>query len=200
MKRKEYAAAEHHILEGIKKSRREMNETLEGLYYSALGVLYKLKEEYKKAYKFYQQAEKLLPDDNSLKLITTLLLIEQFGQYDTAVRRLEKVLQVESADPAMVHHAKAMMGVAYIKWGKKEKAKGVLEELLSSDFSLLRSAANIDFKLVEAMLKKKQNAELCQKYLEKALQLAQTKKEKIFEKAMQSLLKVMPFGRDKTKN
>jgi tetratricopeptide (TPR) repeat protein len=166
MKRKEYDGAEHHILEGIKKARREMDETLEGLYNSALGVLYKLKKDFKKAYKYYQQAEKLLPEDNSLKLITTLLLIEEFGQYDTAVRKLDKILEAEKNDPAMVHHARAAKGLAYLKWGKKDKARECLETMLVEDFTKLRSAANLDFKLIEALLKKSLFVEACKAYLD----------------------------------
>lgn len=70
MKRREYDAAENLIKDGIKEARQSENAHLEGLYLSAMGVLYKLKADYKKSYRFYQQAEKLLPNDDSIKIIS----------------------------------------------------------------------------------------------------------------------------------
>jgi tetratricopeptide (TPR) repeat protein len=188
MKRKDFDAAEKHLLTGIKKARRLGDTTLEGLYLSAMGVLYKLKQDFKRSYKFYQQAERLLGEDGSLKIISSLLLIEQFGQHDTAARKLDKVIERDGQDPAMLHHAKAIQGVAYFRMGKRDKARENMEFLLAQDFLTLRSAANLDFKLVELFLKKNFFADLCRKYLEKALDLAKKKREKVFEQVIAGIL------------
>lgn len=192
MKRKDYDGAEKRILAGIKKARQAGDETMEGLYLSALGVLYKLKKDFKKSYRFYQQAEKLLPDDGSLKIIAAVLLIEQFGQHDTAVRKLDKVIEQEGSDPAMLHHAKAIQGLAYFRMGKREQAKENMEALLAQDFLSLRSTANLDFKLVELFLKRGFFTDLCRQYLEKALHLAKQKREKVFEQVIVDILKGLP--------
>ena len=92
MKKKDFVSALATLNKGIKKEAVQADPVLQGLFLSALGVLYKLQNDFKTAYKFYQQAEKLMPDEGSLKIITSLLLIEEFAQYDTALKKLDKVM------------------------------------------------------------------------------------------------------------
>jgi tetratricopeptide (TPR) repeat protein len=188
MKRKDFDGAEARIMVGLKLARQAGQKNLEGVYFSAFGVLYKLKKDYKKSYKYYQLAEKLLPDDHSLKVITAVLLIEEFAQYDTAIRKLAKVIEASANDPAMMHHAKAVQGLAYFLMGKKDQASLCLDFLLTQDFQMLRSAANVDFKMVEVFIKKGFQLEKCKTYLERALQLAKKKNEKVYLAVIETLL------------
>jgi tetratricopeptide (TPR) repeat protein len=188
MKRKDFDGAEARIMAGLKLARQAGQKSLEGVYFSAFGVLYKLKKDYKKSYKYYQLAEKLLPDDHSLKVITAVLLIEEFAQYDTAIRKLAKVIEASANDPAMMHHAKAVQGLAYFLMGKKDQASLCLDFLLTQDFQMLRSAANVDFKMVEVFIKKGFQLEKCKTYLERALQLAKKKNEKVYLAVIETLL------------
>lgn len=190
MKRKDFDGAEARIMAGLKLARQAGQKNLEGVYFSALGVLYKLKKDYKKSYKYYQQAEKLLPDDHSLKVITAVLLIEEFAQYDTAIRKLANVIEASANDPAMLHHAKAVQGLAYFLMGKKDRATLCLDFLLAQDFQMLRSAANVDFKMVEVFLKKKFELDKCKIYLEKARKLAHKKNEKVYLAVIETLLDI----------
>ena len=192
MKRQDFAGAENRILAGLKKANKQKDTTLEGLYFSALGILYKLKKDFKKSYKFYQQAERLLPDDNSVKIITAILLIEEFDQFDLAIRKLERVIENEQQDAAMLHHAKAVQGIAYFKKGNKTKAKENFEFLLVQDFKNLRSVSNVDFKLVQLFLTKSFEKSLCSSYLNKALQLAQFTHEKVYETVIHKLIGQLP--------
>ncbi|MBF0104440.1 MAG: hypothetical protein HQM16_03830 [Deltaproteobacteria bacterium] len=190
MKAKDYTQAEALINEGITKAHQENNVELEGLYYSALGVLYKLKKNYNKAYGAYQKAERLLPDDHSLKIVSATLLIEQFKQYSTAARKMDKVI-ASTEDPALWHHAKATQAVAYYLMGKKAEAGANFNEMLKQDFNLLRFAANVDFKTAELFVQKKFMPDECRQYLQKALLLAKSKKEKTFIVIIENLLKVV---------
>lgn len=190
MKRKDFEGAEARIMAGLKVARQMGQKNLEGIYFSAFGVLYKLKKDYKKSYKYYQQAEKLLPDDHSLKVITAVLLVEEFAQYDTAIRKLDKVIEASANDPAMLHHAKAVQGLAYFLMGKKDQAALCLDFLLAQDFMALRSAANLDFKMVEAFIKKGFELDKCKNYLNKALQLAKKKNEKVYLAVIETLLEI----------
>jgi len=187
MQRKEYDAAENFIKEGLKTAREKSDANLEGLYFSAMGVLYKLKQDYKKAFKFYQQAEKLLKDDPSIKIIMATLLIEEFQQFDTAAHKMDKIIE-HTTDPAILHHAKSLRSMAYFQLGKKDKAQQDFDSLVAEDFTKLRFAANINFKVVELFTNKSFLLPQCKTFLQKSLALAQSKKEKVYEVIVQKLL------------
>ena len=153
-----------------------------------MGVLYKIKKDYKKSYQFYQKAEKLLPEDPSLKMITATLLIEEFAQYDTALRKLEKILKDHSQDLALCHHAMALKGMALLLMGKKEDSLQVLKKLVASDFSALRSTANVNFKFPELLVKKQYALQECLDYLKKAKNLALEKRELVYQKIVEALI------------
>lgn len=187
MKRGDFDAADELIEKGIEKSKKKKDETLQGLYLSARGVLYKLKNDYKESYKYYQQAEKLLKDDHSIRIITAVLLIEEFKQYETAVKKLQKTIEA-SDDPVILHHAKAIQAIGYFMMGKKDLAKENFEYILAQNFENLCFATNLDFKMVELFVAKKFELKICERYLEKALELAQDKKETVFESVIIKLL------------
>lgn len=181
--------AQNLIQNEIDKAKEQNNRDVQGLYLSTLGVLFKKMGDYKKSYKCYQEAEKCLPNDDSLKLISAKLLIQNFNQFDTAIRKLDKILKSEIKDAAILHHCLNLKGIAYFKSGKKEKTKEILSLLVKSDFSRLRAACNINFNLVELLLKKDFERELCKTYLEKSLVIAQKNKEEGFIKSLNYLLK-----------
>lgn len=188
MKQRDFEAADELISKGIEQSRRKKDETLEGLYLSARGVLCKLKKNYKESYKYYQQAERLLKEDHSIRIITAVLLIEEFHQHETAVKKLEKTIEA-STDPVILHHAKAIQAIGYFMMGKKDLAKENFNYILSQNFDSLRFAANLDFKMAELFVRKKFELKLCENYLQKALELAQVKNEQVFESVILKLLK-----------
>lgn len=189
MKAKDYAGAEQLIREGINQAQNAKDHGMEGVYHSAMGVLYKLTQDFKKAYKSYQQAETLLKDDHSLKIISSILLIEQFRQYETAARKLEKVL-LESKDVAVIHHAQSLKAMALFLMNKKSDAEHLLRKMTETDFALLRSAANIDFRAVQLFCDRSVYPELCQVFLKKSLVLAQSAKEHGYIRAIELLLKL----------
>lgn len=188
MKANKLSEAEQKIQKGLDLASQKGNASLEGLYLSAMGVLHKIKKDYKKSYQFYQKAEKLLPEDPSLKMITATLLIEEFAQYDTALRKLEKILKDHSQDPALWHHAMALKGMALLLMGKKEDSLQVLQKIIASDFSALRSTANVNFKLPELLVKKQYALQECLLYLRKAKDLALEKRELAYQKIVEALI------------
>ena len=187
MKQRDFDAADELIEKGIEKAKKKKDRTLEGLYLSARGVLYKLKKDYKESYKYYQQAERLLKEDHSIRIITAVLLIEEFHQYETAVKKLQKTIEV-SSDPVILHHAKAIQAMGYFLMGEKNLSKQNFDFILAQNFEKLRFAANLDFKMIELFVAKKFELKLCESYLKKALELAQSKKETVFEAVILKLL------------
>lgn len=188
MKESKLGEAEQKIQKGLDLASQKGNSSLEGLYLSAMGVLHKIKKDYKKSYQFYQKAEKLLPEDPSLKMITATLLIEEFAQYDTALRKLEKILKDHSQDPALWHHAMALKGMTLLLMGKKEDFLQVLKTIIASDFSMLRSTANINFKFPELLVKKQYALQECLTYLKKAKDLALEKRELVYQRVIETLI------------
>jgi tetratricopeptide (TPR) repeat protein len=187
MKKKEFDAAKELIREGLKAAAEKKDAMLEGLYHSAHGVLYKLTGDYKKAFKSYQHAEQLIPEDLSLKIISAVLLVEQFKQYETAFRKLEKIIGL-TEDPAITHHALTTQAIALFHMNKKEKAKEKFELAFKADFSLLRFVANVDFKAVDLFTRKGFELNLCEQYLSKALVLAQGHNDSTYVIVIEELL------------
>lgn len=188
MKQKDYEGAQALLETGLSAARKNKDAVREGLYLSTLGVLFKLKKDYKRSYRYYQQAERLLKDEASLKIITALLLIEQFNQYETAARKMQKVIET-TQDPALLHHALAIQSMAWFKLGKKDKALENLHRILQMDFDALRFAANLDYKMVALFVERGVFLDECRQFLKKALILAQNKKEKVYQKVIGQLLK-----------
>lgn len=143
-----------------------------GLYHSALGVMYKMKGEFKTAWRHYQRAERLLPNEPSLKIISARLLIEQFAEYDQAMRKAKKVLELAKGVPAFEHQAYVTIGLAWVRRGNRKKATAMLIKSMGKNFEKFVSSQNIDFNLVEALLRKGWAEDECKAYLTQAREFA----------------------------
>jgi len=192
MAAKDLEAAEQELNAGLGEAQIKEDHVLAALFYSTLGVLYKIKKEFQKAWKFYEKAEKLLPDDPALKLISARLLIDVFGQYDTAIRRCERVLEISRSDPPFRHQAHVTMGLAFLKKGERSRAVQCLVSSMEDDFAGLISAANIDLKLIEALLRKKAGLDECRTYLQKARDFSASKNEEKYVELMNRLIEAFP--------
>jgi Tfp pilus assembly protein PilF len=188
MKEKDYPAAEILLQDGLKKAESEQKNIQTALFYSAMGVLSKLKGDYKTAWRHYEKAEKLMPEDPSLKIIMAKLLIDQFAQYDTALKKLKEVLKIAKGSGSFEHQAHATMAIAFLKKGEKKKATDMMEKAMEEDFERITSAENLNFEVIEAFLARNFEVERCKKYIEKALTLARRRKE---ERPIQFLTKLL---------
>lgn len=185
MKSKQYDDAEKLLNNNLAKTEEKVGTAL---YHSALGVLFKLKGDFKAAWRHYERAEKLLPEDPALKIIVARLLLEQFNEHAAAIRRANKVLKILPNNPVFVHQAHITLGLAYCKKLQKAKAIEALEKSWGNDFEGFVTAKNIDFQLVEALLHKGWGVDVCYRFLTKALAFAKGRKEKIYADAFEKML------------
>lgn len=177
MKEKDFAGAETLLKNGLEKAEAEKDTIQSALFFSSLGVLSKIKGEFKDAWRYYEKAEKLLPEDPALKIIMAKLLIDRFAQYDNALKKLKHVLKVAKGSGSFEHQAHATMAMAYLKKGEKKKAIEMLDEAMVDDFANVTSAENLNFDVIEAFLSRNLEVDRCQKYVEKALALARSRRE-----------------------
>ena len=184
MKEKDYVGAESILKSGLDSVDPKADPTRAALFLSTLGVLAKIQGDSKEAWRCYEQAEKLLPEDPSLKIIMSKLLIDRFAQYDNALRKLKQVLKIVKGSGSFEHQAHATMAIAYLKKGDRKKASQMLEEAMVHDFAEVSSAENINFEVIEAFLARNFDVERCRHYVEKALALAKQRRE---EKPIQFL-------------
>lgn len=190
--RKKLPEAEALLTQGLKEAEAARDLTLIGLYYSAFGVLYKIKKDYRKAWKYYEKAEKNIPDDPALKIISARLLVDYFGQYDTVIRKMEKVLsQVKESFP-LVHEVYNIQGLAYLKKGNKKQALECLKASRGDDFKGLQTAANFDFRLLQELVRKKIDLNYCHEYLKAAQNYVQGTREVPYQKMISRLLENFP--------
>jgi len=183
-------AAEAELNTGLAEAKDDA--VLSALFYSTLGVLSKIRKDFRQAWRYYEKAEQLLPEDPSLKLISAQLLMEVFGQYDTTIRRCEKVLTLAPHDPIFYHQAYITIGLAQLKRGERHESVRCLVEAMRDNFEGLGSAGMIDLKLLEALLRKKLGLEEGRQYLEAALNLAQETKEEELQHLFTQLLEAFP--------
>ncbi|MCP5468045.1 MAG: hypothetical protein H7A32_02110 [Deltaproteobacteria bacterium] len=177
MAHKDFLAAEEELNEGLADAKFQEDANLEAVFYSAFGVLSKLKKDYQKAWEYYEAAEKILPNDPSLKLIVARLGLDIFGQTDSVIRRCKKVLEIASQDSEYCHQALTIMGIAYLNKGERHQAIRCLHQVMEAGFEDLSSANYIDLKLVEELIKKRVGLEDCRQYLELALVFAKNRQE-----------------------
>lgn len=192
MHEKKYDLAEKALDEGLKEAVTARDLVLQGLHYSAYGVLYKLKKDFRKAWKYYEQAEKLIPEDPALKIISSRLLVEYFGQYDTVIRKMEKTAKMVGSDVLFLHQIFTTQGLAYLRSGNKKKAAECLKKAMGKGLDGLQSLANVDLKLVGEMATKKVDPKLCRVYLKAAAEMAKKTREGIHEKFIKRLLELFP--------
>jgi tetratricopeptide (TPR) repeat protein len=166
MAAKQYADAEKLVAGNM--SRTDDDASI-ALYHSVLGVLFKLQGEYKTAWKHYQRAEKLLPKDPALKIISARLLIEQFAEYDQAIKKAKKVLEIIPENPVFAHQAHTTIGLAMLKRGDRRKALSHFKKSWGDDFKGFVSGKNIDFTLLEVLVRRGYGLKECRQFLSKAL-------------------------------
>lgn len=163
-----------------------------GLFHSSLGVLYRLKGEPKTAWKHYQRAERLIPDDPALKIIVARLLIDQFTEFDLAIKKVKRVLSSVKENPVFSHQIYTTMGLAYLGKGQKKKAVEMLKKSMESGFAGFVTAANIDFHLVEMLLRIGLATDECKIFLEKAKSFAVSAKEETWVALIERMLEAFP--------
>ncbi len=167
----------------IANAKKNNDKVLEVCLYSIFGMFYRLENDYKTAWRYYEKGEKVFPEDPSLKILSARLLCEVFGQYETAIKKCEKAIKLAGNSRPLIHQAEITLGLVHLKKGNRKKSLEFLEKAMANDFREMVSAKNIDFKLVEALLLKKIGLEESRKYIEKALRFAEeTKDEKQIEK------------------
>ncbi len=188
----DFDSAEKELRSGISESGAAQDKVLEALFHSTLGILFKLKKDYKEAWRCYERAEKLLPHDPALKLVSARLLVEVFGQCDLAIQKAKKVLKIARNDWTFCHQAQATLGLAYLKKGDRRKAVTALERAMEGDFEGMISAGNIDFKLLEGLIRKNAGLPQCRAYLEKAIAFAQKTGEQRELNIFQQLITLFP--------
>lgn len=164
------------------------------LFHSALGVLFKLRGEFKTAWRHYQRAEKLMPEDPALKIIMARLLIDQFAEYDSAIKKAKKVLEIIPDNPVFRHQAHVTMGLAYIRKGSRKKAIEMLQKSMEGDFKGFVTTPNIDFNLVEKLLRRAWGEDICKEFLQKALAFARHRQEDYWATTIETMIKA--FERD----
>lgn len=192
MQKKKLDQAERLLESGLKEAEGKKDLMMTALYCSAYGVFFKLKKEFRKAWKFYERAEKIYPEEPSLKLISGRLLVDYFGQYDTVIRKMDKVIEIHGGNPVLLHQALTLKGIAQLRLGEKEKAVECLKGSIGNGFEPLKTCVNLDFKLVEELMKKKVGREACREFLEKANALARKSREVPFQKLTKRLLDHFP--------
>lgn len=176
----------------LKRAEESKNSHDLGLVYSVFGMYYRSQKEYRKAWKSYEQAEKLIPHDPSIKLISTQLLIDQFAQYDLALRKIKKIKELAGNDFTFLHKAYTLEGLAYLKLGDQFQAIEAFKKSMGNHFEGLQTSYHLDLKLIEALMKKKLEPPLCKTFLEEALLFAKKKREKVYEKVIGKLLALFP--------
>lgn len=163
-----------------------------GLFHSAFGVLEKCRGKYKEALRHYERAEKLLPADPAIKLITAQLLIDVFKETDRAVRKCRQVEKLLPDNPVVVHHARTLEGLAYAVTGNRRKAIAQLASSMSGDFAGFLTCDNINFLLIERCVKKNWEPPLCRQFFEKALACAKLHQEAAWIDRLQKILAALP--------
>jgi tetratricopeptide (TPR) repeat protein len=161
------------------------------LFHSAMGVAAKMQAKYKEAWRHYDRAEKLLPTDPALKLISARLMIDQFAEYGSAIKRANKVLELIPENRAFAHQAYTIMGLAYAKQGKKAKALEMLRTSIVKEFVGFVTTDNINFSLVEEIARRGWNNALCRQFIETALLRAQEHREAAWMDKLQKILEAM---------
>lgn len=185
MAAKQYADAEKLVAGNM--SRTDDDASI-ALYHSVLGVLFKLQGEYKTAWKHYQRAEKLLPKDPALKIISARLLIEQFAEYDQAIKKAKKVLEIIPENPVFAHQAHTTIGLALLKRGDRKKALSHFKKSWGDDFKGFVSGKNIDFTLLEMLVRRGYGLKECRQFLSRALAFVESTDEEPYIKLVGKMI------------
>lgn len=162
-----------------------------GLFHSAFGVLEKCRGHFKEALRHYERAEKLLPSDPVLKLITAQLLIDVFKETDRAIRKCRQVEKLLPENPVVVHHARTLEGLAHAVSGNRRQAVAQLARSLEGDFAGFLTCDNINFLLVERCVGKAWEPVLCRRFVMTALECARRHQEAAWTERLHNILHAM---------
>jgi tetratricopeptide (TPR) repeat protein len=176
--------------------KNEVGEEEKAVLHSTSALILRQKGEKEEALNAYSKAESCLPDDPILKIILSRFLIEETEQYDLAIKKAKQILKSSKDIPSLRHQAYCLIGHAYLKQGIKKRAVEMLEKAMSNSFAGISSVENIDFSLVEALLRRNLEVEKCQHYVDLACDLARQNRE---FKAMAKFRKILDsFSASKT--
>jgi tetratricopeptide (TPR) repeat protein len=189
MRGKQYDDAEKLLSHWLTKTEDKVEL---GLFHSAYGVLEKTRGQFKDALRHYERAEKLIPDDPAIKLITARLLLDVYKEAGQTIRKCNKVLKLLPDNPVVVHHAKTLQGLAHAQKGSKRQAIAMLEESMAGDFDGFLTCDNIDFTLVEVCARKGWAIPQCRTFLDKALAFAKAHQEDQWVETVSKIVAVMP--------
>lgn len=171
---------------------KTQDDIARALFHSTLGVLFKMKGEFKTAWRHYERAEKLIPKDPALKIISARLLIDEFAEYDQAIKKARKVLEIIPNNPVFKHQAHITIGRAFVKKGNKVKAISALKMAMEGGFEGFITAKNIDFTLCEAILKKGWAEKEVKEFLKYAYKFAENCKEADWTETIKKMLDAFP--------
>lgn len=153
------------------------NEEEKAVLYSTLGMILKKLGKANEAWDAYQNAEKCLPGDPFLNLIMSRFLLNERREFEPAIRKAKQVLKIAKEVPSIRHQAYILLGIAYLRKGQAQKAGEMLDRSMQDEFEGMATADNIDFNLVEALLREKLEIGKCQRFMQAAYNLARNKKE-----------------------
>ncbi len=191
IREKQYDAAEKLLGHWLNKTEETVARAL---FHSAYGVLEKARGQYKAALRHYERAEKLLPDDPAIKLVTAQLLIDVFRETDRAIRKCRQAETLLPQNPVLRHHARTLEGMAYATRGERRKATDCLVRSLEGEFAGFLTCDNINFLLLETFVKKDWEPALCRRFFSLALVLAKQHQEDVWTTRLTKMLEAMPLA------
>ena len=144
---------------------------------STLGMILKKQGKLDEAWDAYQEAEQTIPDDPFIKMIIARFLLNVRREYDPAIRKLKQVLKLAKEVPSIRHQTYVLLGLAFLRKNQAGKAAEMLTKSMEGDFEGMVTTDNIDFNLVEALIREQLEIEKCQHFLQAAYNLARVKKE-----------------------
>ncbi len=184
------SSAREELKKGFEEAQAQGNKEQQALYLSFEGLLSHASKNTKEAWRFYEKAEKFLPENPALNILLARLLVEVFSESDSALKKTNKVLEKEGSNPFYFHHATIVQGLAYLKKGDKKQAVECLAKAMQDHFQGLEGVEQIDFTLFEALIRKKVGLTECYTYAEEALAFAHVKKQKNYIDKLEALLRV----------
>jgi len=170
-----YGGAEKALQDGIDSGSAQGEEL--AVLYSTLGMIQKKQGKLQEAWNSYQLAERTVEDDPVLKVLTSRFLLNELGRYDDAIKRAKLILKTAKDVPSLRHQAYSIIGLAYLRKGQQRKAIEMLDKAMENHFMGMTSADNIDFNLVEALVREQIAVDKCQDYIRAACEFARSKRE-----------------------
>jgi len=172
---REYDEAIQILQEGIDAGTEDNEQS--ALLYSTLGMILKKQGKMDEAWEAYLKAESQLPDDPFIQIILSRFLLFERRAYDDTISKAKQILKIAKDVPSIRHQAYNLLGLSYLRKGQERKAVEMLKKAMSDGFAGMATSDNIDFNLVEALVRENHAMEACQQFLQHAYDLARTKRE-----------------------